>query len=90
MVFTEKVNDKKIKKATRIVEEIFDRFNYREDIEKALQDNNFKIWNYDMLNDDEQIWYYDDGSIPNMQVLLLVNWIDGFCWVFKKEKRIML
>lgn len=90
MVFAEKVNDKKIEKATRIVEEIFDRFNYREDIEKALQDNNFKIWNYDMLNDDEQIWYYDDGSIPNIQVLLLVNWIDGFCWVFKKGKRIML
>ncbi len=86
----EKVKDDKIAEVLEKVREIFERYNYREDIERALQDYDFKIWNYTMFDDDEQIWYYDDGDIPNMQVLLLVNWIDGFCTIYRKEYRIML
>jgi len=79
----------KIEQIIREVEEIFDRYNYREDIENELRNIGFDIWALIDDNPDEQIWAYDRGT-PNGQVLILMNWIDCFAWIFKKEKVIHL
>jgi len=73
------------------VHEIFENNKNRYIIEEALQGVGFKLWGYleDHLgrpNKDEQIWAYDVG-VPNGQVLVLVNWIDGFYWIYKKVDR---
>jgi len=71
------------------VEEIFNRYNYREDIERELRSLGFEVWALIDDNPDEQIWAYDKGT-PNGHVLILINWIDYFVWIFKKEKVIRL
>jgi len=67
------------------VEEIFNRYNYREDIERELRSLGFEVWALIDDNPDEQIWAYDKGT-PNGHVLILINWIECFVWIFKKEK----
>ena len=67
------------------IEEIFNRYNYREDIERELRSLGFEVWALIDGNPDEQIWAYDKGT-PNGHVLILINWIDCFAWIFKKEK----
>lgn len=70
-------------------EEIFDRYKYREDIEQELRNLGFDVWALIDDNPDEQIWAYDKGT-PNGQILILVNWIDCFAWIFEKKKVIRL
>ncbi len=66
------------------VHEIFEHNKDRYIIEEALQELGFKLWGH--LEEDEQIWGYD-VDVPNGQILLLVNWINGFYWIYKKVDR---
>ncbi|GAB6134531.1 hypothetical protein [Thermococcus prieurii] len=73
------------------VMEIFESYRDRGLIEEQLELAGFQLWGY--LNDhygrpnrDEQIWAYDKG-VPNGQVLVLVNWIEGFYWIYEKTDR---
>jgi len=73
------------------VKSIFDRYKWRDDIEIELEDAGFKFWANTIIEDekynrDEEIWAYDVG-VPNGQVLVLINWIDGFYWIYKKVER---
>lgn len=69
--------------------EIFDRYSWREDIERELQNIGFELWALIDDNEDEQIWAYDKGT-PNGQILVLINWMDGFAWLYEKTERINL
>ena len=76
------------------IEEIFNRYNDRKDVTTALQKLGFSLWAYTERPDgskilDEEIWVYDVGT-PNGQVLILINWIDCFAWIFKKERVIKI
>ena len=77
------------KEIISIIEEIFERYNYRKDIENGLRNLGFEIWALIDENPDEQIWAYDIGT-PNGQILLLINWIDCFAWIYEKIKKIDL
>ncbi len=73
------------------VEYIFDRYRWRSDIEEALEDLGFKLWanlkdEHGKEHPDEQLWAYDRG-VPNGQVLVLINWVDGFYWIYRKVDR---
>jgi len=77
-----------------IIFQIHEIFEYNRDryiIEEALQELGFRLWghledNHGRPNRDEQIWAYD-VSIPNGQILLLVNWAGGFYWIYRKVDR---
>jgi len=80
-----------IEKIKNTVKYIFDSYKNREIIEEQLEMSGFSLWGY--LNDyhgrpnhDEQIWAYDRG-VPNGQIIVLVNWIDGFYWIYEKIGR---
>jgi len=77
----------RIKELEENLKKVFENYTDRRAVEEELSKMNFKIWNPNMLFKDEQIWYYDDGSLPNMPVILLINWIDGFFWIYKREWR---
>ena len=73
------------------VRDIFESYRNRTLIEEQLELAGFNLWG--CLNDrlgrpnpDEQIWAYDRGA-PNGQVIVLVNWIDGFYWIYEKVER---
>ncbi len=81
-----KEDKEKLENLITKVHEVFRRYNYREDIEAGLRDLGFKLWTYIDDNEDEQIWAYDVGT-PNGQLLILINWIDAFYWIYKKVGR---
>ena len=90
MVKPKPLDLREIEMIKKEVEKVFDRYNYREDIENALKTLGFDLWGYTKKlngsdNIDEQIWGYNKGT-PNGQILILINWIDCFAWVFKKER----
>ena len=73
------------------VKRVFSEYRARYLIEEQLEMLGFELWGN--LNDssgrpnpDEQIWAYDVG-VPNGQILVLVNWIYGFYWIYKKVER---
>ncbi len=72
-----------VKALKATVEEIFDKYKWREDIEEALENAGFKLWFED---GDEQVWAYDKGT-PNGQVLVLINWVWCFYWIYEKVGR---
>jgi len=78
-----------VEKLRQDVEEIFERYNYRVDIEQGLRDLGFDLWATIRDNPDEQIWAYDKGT-PNGHILVLINWIDCFAWIFEKKKVISI
>jgi len=63
----------------KIVIEIFERYNYRDDIEKELESLGFNIFFGDC---DEKIYF-----TPNRahDILVYVNWIDGCSWIYKRS-----
>ena len=71
------------------VEYIFRAYNSREAIENELESLGFKKWADIDGNPDEEIWAYDKGT-PNGQVLVLINWLQGFAWIYKKAESIDL
>lgn len=81
----EKKDKEMIKRLKWTVEKIFERYNYRVDIEQSLRDLGFDLWATIRDNPDEEIWAYDKGT-PNGQILVLINWIDCFAWIFEKKK----
>lgn len=78
-----------LEKLKEKIEEVFDRFNYREDIERELRNLGFEVWALIDDNPDEQIWAYDKGT-PNGHILILINWIDCFAWIFEKKQVIIM
>ena len=80
-----KMDEQLIKKLRWNVEEVFDRYNYRTDIEEKLRDLGFDLWAIVDNNPDEEIWVYDKRT-PNGHILVLINWINCFAWIFEKKK----
>ena len=78
----------------RIIEEVKDFLRThkdREEISEFLQSLGFELWAnaWDFRNKpnpDEEFWAYDKGT-PNGQLIILINWIDGFAWFYKKVSR---
>lgn len=64
------------------VRNIFDRFNYRDDIENELQSLGFEIFFGDL---DEKIYFTPDEA---HNILVYVNWIDGCFWVYKRIEKL--
>ena len=63
----------------------------RELLTKRLKLIGFECWGYTTepdgdFNYDEEIWGYSKGN-PNGDLLILINWIDGFAWVYEKKLR---
>ena len=71
------------------VEAIFRTYNSREAIEDALHRIGFERWANIDNNPDEELWAYDKGT-PNGQILVLINWVHGFTWIYQKAKSIDL
>jgi len=71
------------------VKELFNRFTYREDIEDGLRDLGFKLWAEIDNHPDEQVWAHDVHT-PNGDVLVLINWVDAFAWVYKKVEKVKI
>jgi len=73
---------KMAEKKTKLIIELFDRFNFRDDIEEELESIGFKVFFGDA---DEKIYF-----TPNEphEVLLYANWIDGTFWIYKRIEKI--
>ena len=74
--------DEKIENKIKQVRKIFDRFNFRDDIENELQSLGFEVFFGDI---DEKIYF-----TPNEphDILVYVNWIDGCFWIYKRIEKI--
>ena len=77
----EKIYELIFRKEKAIIE-IFDRFNYRDDIERELESLGFEVFFGDP---DEKIYF-----TPNEphEILVYVNWIDGTFWIYKRIEKI--
>jgi len=71
------------------VEHIFRAYRDRFLIEDELESLGFKKWAEIGGSPDEQLWAYDKGT-PSGQVLVLINWLHGFAWVYKKVESVDL
>lgn len=67
------------KELEKAIIEIFERYNYRDDIENELESLEFEIFFGDS---DEKIYF-----TPNRahDILVYINWIDGCFWIYKRS-----
>lgn len=66
-------------KLENTVIKIFDRYNYRDDIENELESLGFKIFFGDP---DEKIYFTPERE---HDILVYINWIDGCFWIYKRS-----
>lgn len=58
---------------------IFDRYNFRDDIENELESLGFKIFFGDP---DEKIYFTPERE---HDILVYINWIDSCFWIYKRS-----
>ena len=80
-----------IEKLVERVKALFASTKDREAIADGLRELGFELWSYltnewGKPNPDEEVWAYDKGT-PNGQLLVLINWIDGFYWIYERTDR---
>lgn len=72
----------------------FSTWEGRERAKDFMRRIGFELWantwrqDYEEVNEDEEIWgaeFHTENG--NGQLLVLINWIDGFFWIYKKEAR---
>ncbi|RLF99986.1 hypothetical protein DRN58_04175 [Thermococci archaeon] len=71
-----------MRKIEEQIEEIFSRYNDRKDIERELELLGFDKW-AEWTRGDEVLYFYDKG-VPNGQIIITINWIEGFYRVYEK------
>ena len=78
----------------RKVADIVEEYGSRDGIEDEFRSLGFELWGVTKKSDgrdnpDEQVWGYERGS-PNGRYIMLVNWIQGFLWIYEKRDRVSL
>ncbi|MFX0132015.1 MAG: hypothetical protein ACFFDN_00085 [Candidatus Hodarchaeota archaeon] len=84
--FEIKYNEEAVKEAkTRLllkeIEQVFDRYHWKDDIEKGLKEIGFYKWFEDR---DDQLW----GLKKEPQnILIFISWIDCEAWIYFRIKK---
>ena len=75
----DKIKEERILKQIR---NVFNRFNFRDDIEEELESLGFNVFFGDS---DEKIYFTPND--PH-KILIYINWIDGCFWIYKRIEKI--
>ena len=74
--YNEKANsDSKRKEMIRKIQEVIDRYNHRDDIEKGLKNIGFKKW---MTWHDDEFWGLSETP---QSLFIFISWIDCELWI---------